>query len=98
MASTLTEAGVMKIAQLAHLALTPPEVQLFTRQLAQILAYADEIQAVDTTGVAPTSHALVPDGAWRDDEPLPSFERAASLRNAPDASRSAGLFKVPKVL
>ena len=98
MASTLTEADVVKIAQLAHLALTPAEVQLFTRQLADILAYADDIRAVDTAGVAPTSHTLVPDGAWREDEPQPSFDRAASLRNAPDASRSAGLFKVPKVL
>ena len=98
MASTLTEADVVKIAQLAHLALTPAEVQLFTRQLADILAYADDIRAVDTAGVEPTSHALVPEGAWREDEPQPSLDRAASLRNAPDASRSAGLFKVPKVL
>lgn len=98
MASKLDEADVVKIAQLAHLALTPGDVQMFTRQLADILAYADEIQAVETAGVPPTSHALAPDGAWRDDDPQPSFDRSATLMNAPDAARVAGLFKVPKVL
>ena len=98
MGSPLTEADVVKIAHLAHLALTPDEVQLFTRQLADILTYADAIQGVDTTGVPPTSHALVPEGAWRTDEPRPSFDRADSLKNAPESSQSAGLFKVPKVL
>jgi aspartyl-tRNA(Asn)/glutamyl-tRNA(Gln) amidotransferase subunit C len=98
MASTLTETDVLRIAELAHLALTPAEVELFTRQLADMLTYADAIQQVDTTGVAPTSHALMSDAAWREDEPAPSLDRAASLQNAPDAARTAGLFKVPKVL
>jgi aspartyl-tRNA(Asn)/glutamyl-tRNA(Gln) amidotransferase subunit C len=98
MASTLDEADVLRIAALAHLALTPAEVTLFTRQLADILAYADEIQQVDTTGVPATSHALANEAAWRDDEPSGSLDRTASLQNAPDAARAAGLFKVPKVL
>ena len=32
------------------------EKQLFTKQLADILAYAEQVQAVDTTGVAGTAH------------------------------------------
>ena len=50
---TLTIADVERIAALAHLELTDDEKQLFTKQLADILAYAEQVQAVDTTGVPP---------------------------------------------
>lgn len=98
MPQKLGAADVRKIAQLAHLALTPDEVDRFTRQLTDILAHCEEIQRVDTTGVPPTSHALAAGPGWRDDELVPSLGRDAALAGAPDASRSAGLFKVPKVL
>ena len=52
----LTIADVERIAALAHLELTPEEKQLFTRQLADILAYAEQLQAIDTTGVPATAH------------------------------------------
>jgi Asp-tRNA(Asn)/Glu-tRNA(Gln) amidotransferase C subunit len=35
---------------------------------------------------------------WREDEPEPSLDRDTVLKNAPDARREAGLFRVPKVL
>ena len=49
--STLTVADVERIAALARLELTEDEKHLFTRQLADILSYAEQLQAVDTTGV-----------------------------------------------
>ena len=70
MTPRLTDADVRKIAGLARLDLSPAEVELFTRQLADILAYADDIQQVDTTGVPPTSHVLAQGPSWRDDEPV----------------------------
>ena len=54
--SSLTIADVERIAALAHLELTDEEKQLFTRQLADILDYAEQLQAVDTTGVPATAH------------------------------------------
>ncbi len=54
--STLTVADVERIAALAHLELTDEEKQLFTRQLADILNYAEQLQAIDTTGVPATAH------------------------------------------
>jgi aspartyl-tRNA(Asn)/glutamyl-tRNA(Gln) amidotransferase subunit C len=98
MAQTLGDAEVQRIAALARLALTPDEIDLFSRQLGEILAYANEVQALDTTGVEPTSHPLAAAPAWRDDTPVPSLDRDTVLAEAPGASRQAGLFRVPKVL
>jgi len=98
MPPTLTEADVRKIAALARLELTAGEVETFSRQLGDILAYADAIQQVDTTDVAPTSHVLTRGPAWREDEPTPSLGREDVLREAPDGAPAAGVFKVPKVI
>ncbi len=98
MSSPLTRDEVLRIARLAHLELGDAEVELFTRQLAEILAHASDIQRIDTTGVAPTAHALASGPAWREDTPVPSLDRRAALSNAPDARQDAGLFRVPKVL
>ena len=88
---------VKRIAALARLELTPDELDLFTRQLGDILTYVEQIRTLDTTGVPPTSHVLNRP-VDRGDEPQPSLSRADLLRNAPDAAPEAGLFKVPRVI
>jgi aspartyl-tRNA(Asn)/glutamyl-tRNA(Gln) amidotransferase subunit C len=100
----LTRADVLHIAQLARLDLTEAEVERFTAELGTILSYVGEVQRVDTTDVAPMSHAggLSPERegeasgpAWREDHPHACLDRSSALANAPDAS--AGLFRVPRV-
>jgi aspartyl-tRNA(Asn)/glutamyl-tRNA(Gln) amidotransferase subunit C len=98
MASRLTRDDVLRVAELARLELSDAEVDVFTKQLDEILSYAEQVQDVDTTGVSPTSHPLAIEGGWRLDSPAPSLPLDASLENAPSADRDAGLFKVPKVL
>lgn len=98
MASTPPDLDVRKIAALARLELTDDEVDLFSRQLRDVLAYAEQVQQIDTTGVPPTSHPLAGATVWREDEPRPSLARDLVLEQAPEASIRAGLFKVPKVL
>ena len=88
---------MQRIAELARLELTADELDLFTRQLGDILTYVEQIRALDTTGVTPTSHVLNRP-VDRDDEPQPTLSRADLLRNAPDAALEAGLFKVPRVI
>jgi aspartyl-tRNA(Asn)/glutamyl-tRNA(Gln) amidotransferase subunit C len=95
--TTLTVADVERIAALAHLELTDEEKHVFTRQLADILAYAQQLQAIDTTGVAATSHVNAHE-AERDDELKPSLPVADALSNAPDPAPRAGLFRVPRVI
>jgi aspartyl-tRNA(Asn)/glutamyl-tRNA(Gln) amidotransferase subunit C len=97
MADSLTVADVERIAALAHLELTAQEKELFTRQLTDVLAYAQQLQAVDTTGVPATSH-VNRERVERDDDPRPSLSVEAALANAPDAALDAGLFRVPRVI
>jgi len=93
-----TPDDVDRIAELARLALTEPERALFSRQLAEILAYAEQIQQVDTTGIAPMSHACATAESLREDQERPGLLRDDALAGAPAADREAGLFKVPRVL
>jgi aspartyl-tRNA(Asn)/glutamyl-tRNA(Gln) amidotransferase subunit C len=97
MPASLTVADVEGLAALAHLELTPEEKELFTRQLTDILAYAEQVQAVDTSGVSATAHVLA-ERTERDDEPRASLPRHEALLNAPDAAGDAGLFRVPRVI
>lgn len=98
MSHGFTRDDLARIAELARLELDDSEQELFARQLAGILAYAEQIQRVDTTGVDPTSHAPGSAGAMREDAERPSLPRPASLAAAADADLAAGLFKVPRVL
>ena len=95
--ATLSLADVERIAALAHLELTDEEKALFTRQLADILAYAEQVQGVDTSGVPATAHVLA-ERIERDDEPRASLPRDEALAVAPGAAREAGLFRVPRVI
>ena len=97
MAAELTTADVERIAALAHIELTDEEKQLFTRQLADILHYAEQVQAVDTTNVPPMAH-VVSARSERDDELQPSLSVEEALANAPDGALDAGLFRVPRVM
>ncbi len=83
------------VARLARLLLTDAERQLFARQLADILAYAESIQALDTSAVEPMSHALTA-GSFREDAVREGLPRDAALKGAPDVKD--GLFRVPRVL
>jgi aspartyl-tRNA(Asn)/glutamyl-tRNA(Gln) amidotransferase subunit C len=51
---------------------------------------------VDTSGVAPTSHAISLTNAFRADVLTPHLENAAALANAP--AKEDGSFLVPKVI
>jgi aspartyl-tRNA(Asn)/glutamyl-tRNA(Gln) amidotransferase subunit C len=93
-----TREQVERIAALANLELDEADLALFARQLGEILAYASEVQQVDTSGVPPTSHVVTRHTAERPDELRPCLDIADVLANAPDADKDAGLFKVPRVI
>lgn len=95
--SSLNRQDVLRIAELARLELSESELDLFTRQLGDILTYVEQIRALDTTGVAPTSQVMNRP-VDRDDVPAATLTRSQLLDNAPDAAVEAGLFKVPRVI
>jgi aspartyl-tRNA(Asn)/glutamyl-tRNA(Gln) amidotransferase subunit C len=98
MSGSLTRDEVLRVAALAHLELTESEVETFTRQLGDILHYAEQVQAVDTTGVPPTSQMLAGEPIERTDVRVPCLDRDEAVAAAPDAAQEAGLFSVPRVI
>jgi len=94
----LTREEIAAVAALANLELDPSEVELFARQLAEILEYAEAVRKVDTAGVPPTSAIASGRAVDRPDERRPSLEMADTLANAPDPDDRHGLFKVPRVI
>jgi len=98
MASGFSRAQVEAVAALANLELSEAEIELFAKQLGEILDYATQVQNIDTTGVPPTASVITRHSADRPDVVAGSLDRRDALANAPDASLQAGLFKVPRVI
>ena len=92
----LTREQIVHVAQLARLHLDDAALELYTKQLGDILTYMDTLNRLDTKGVPPTSHAIFINNAFRDDEVKPSIPVAQALANAPESED--GSFVVPKVI
>ena len=92
----ITKDEIVHVAKLARLHLDDAAIELYTKQLGEILAYMDTLNRVDTRGVPPTSHAILINNAFRDDEVKPSMPVERALTNAPEAED--GGFVVPKVI
>jgi aspartyl-tRNA(Asn)/glutamyl-tRNA(Gln) amidotransferase subunit C len=84
------------VAHLARLELEPHEIELYTSQLDRILEHMDTLNALDTEGIEPTSHAVPVTCVLREDAGRESLAIEDSLRNAPD--RKGSFFKVPPVI
>ena len=98
MPASFSRSQIEAIAALAHLRLDEQEIELYARQLGDILEYANQVRNIDTAGVPPTASVVTRHEADRPDVVHESLDRAAALANAPDASLEAGLFKVPRVI
>ena len=98
MPAGFTRDQIAAIAALAHLELDAAEIDLFARQLGEILEYAEVVQQLDTTGVQPTSSVGGRLSSDRPDEVQPSIDREEALAGAPDAAVNAGFFRVPRGL
>ena len=87
---------VRHVAQLARLSLTPEEEQRYQEQLSAILDAVEQLNALDTTNVAPTSHASFGESLLREDRVRPSLGAEVALANAP--AKVGTSFAVPKIL
>ncbi len=92
----LSRAEVEHVANLAQLALTDQEKELFREQLSSILDHARRLQQLDTGDIAPTATVLPLENVMRDDEIQPSLPLADALSNAPSVEKDC--FQVPVVL
>jgi aspartyl-tRNA(Asn)/glutamyl-tRNA(Gln) amidotransferase subunit C len=92
----LTRDEVLHVADLARLSLAPAEIELFTRQLNDILAYVEKLQELDTAGVEPLAHVIPVFNVFREDAVSLGLDRDTALDNAP--AREEGAFVVPRII
>lgn len=93
----LTSDEVLKLARLARLRLDNKEVERFRKEISAILGYVEQLQAVDLTGLVPTSQVTGLTNVMREDKEIEyGIEPAELLKNAP-ASQS-GQIKVKRIL
>jgi aspartyl-tRNA(Asn)/glutamyl-tRNA(Gln) amidotransferase subunit C len=93
---SLNPEEVRRIARLARLELSPEETGRTGDQLNGILAFIEQLQAVDTTGVVPMAHAMDVVQRLRPDVATEPDRREAFQAIAPETE--AGLYLVPKVI
>ena len=93
---SLSTQDVKKVARLARLAMTDPEIESARAQLSGIFDLIAEMQAVDTSGVEPMSHSQDLSQRLREDVVTETNQREAFQTIAPQVE--AGLYLVPKVI
>lgn len=93
---SLSRTDVEKIAHLARLAIADADVESYAGELSTILALVDQMNAVDTRGVAPMAHPLDAVQRLRADEVTETDRREQFQAIAPAVED--GLYLVPKVI
>ncbi|MGE7980444.1 Asp-tRNA(Asn)/Glu-tRNA(Gln) amidotransferase subunit GatC [Psychrobacillus sp. NPDC093200] len=94
--ANISKEEVKHVAHLARLAITEEEAEMFADQLAAITKFADELNELDTTDVAPTTHVLPLVNVLRDDKSVPGLEREKMMKNVKE--EEAGQVKVPTII
>ena len=93
---SLTPDQLQRIALLARIDITPEESQGVTERLNRVLGLIDQLQAVDTLGIEPMSHALDIVQRLRPDVVTEENRREAYQKGIQTVER--GLYLVPKVV
>ena len=100
MTAKVTVEEVERVADLAHLKLTPEESGAMLHDLNAILDYVTELNELDTAGVEPLAQVTelldAAGGGLRADVLAPSLDRATVMAEAPETN--GVFFKVPKVI
>jgi aspartyl-tRNA(Asn)/glutamyl-tRNA(Gln) amidotransferase subunit C len=106
----ISREDVSRVAELAHLELSPQELEMYRGQLDEILAYVDKLKELDVTNVEPMAQVLYrpaqPEGSagdtasahpeLRDDTLVPCDTAMAVLPQSADSS--IPFFRVPRVI
>lgn len=93
---TISRDEVAHLAQLARLAVTESELDVFAGQLDIILSSVARVGEVAAADIPPTSHAVPLTNVLRDDTVRPGLDQEQALAAAPSAEE--GRFRVPRIL
>ncbi len=86
---------VARVAALARLKCSDDQLELYARQLGDILQYMDTLNELETEGVEPLYSPIAHQRAFREDEARQESSREEVLSNAPETDGT--YFIVPKV-
>jgi aspartyl-tRNA(Asn)/glutamyl-tRNA(Gln) amidotransferase subunit C len=92
----LDKASVARIAALARIRLAEGELDALAAELSHIMTWVEQLNEVDTSGVAPMSSAAATRLPMREDVVTDGGRREDILGNTPNTAR--GFFVVPKVI
>jgi aspartyl-tRNA(Asn)/glutamyl-tRNA(Gln) amidotransferase subunit C len=84
------------VAQLARLALTDAEIDVFGRQLGDLLGHVNALAKLDIESVPATAQVVESRNVTRGDTPVPCLDRERVLAEAPQ--RQGGFFRVPRII
>ncbi|MGZ3497704.1 MAG: Asp-tRNA(Asn)/Glu-tRNA(Gln) amidotransferase subunit GatC [Vulcanimicrobiaceae bacterium] len=84
------------VAKLARLALDEGEVELYGKQLGDLLQHVDALGELDTASVPATAQVVESRNVERDDVVGPCLDREAVLAQAPQ--REGPFFRVPRII
>ncbi|MGM8215996.1 Asp-tRNA(Asn)/Glu-tRNA(Gln) amidotransferase subunit GatC [Bacillaceae bacterium W0354] len=94
--SKISKEQVKHVANLARLAITDEEAEMYSEQISDIIDFAEQLNELDTSNIEPTTHVLDMKNVLRKDEPRQWISQEEALKNAPD--KKDGQFRVPSIL
>ena len=92
----VTKEDLQNVAVLSRLAIAEDQEEKYLGQLDKILTYMDNLSALDTADVKPTTYALPMQNVFREDVVENGDGHDDTLANAPSAKDDG--FKVPKTI
>lgn len=90
----LSVEDVKHVAKLANLPLTETEEGTFLKQLGETITYMDDLQEIDTKGVAPTSQVTGKTNELREDKTTPCLSQEDALKNGKDTHNGFFMSKI----
>lgn len=95
----LSHDDVLKLARLARLKLSEDEVAKYQTELTEILKYVEQLDAVDVSGLEPTSQVTGLTNVTRVDEEINyGYEALDLLKNVPHDRVEDDLIKVKRMI
>lgn len=84
------------VSDLARIELTPHEKVSFAKDLNDVIAFADQLSALDVSEIEPLNQVFGSENRFREDTPVKSLDCEIVLMNAPE--RKESYFFVPKTV
>lgn len=93
---TIDKQTIDKVANLARIAIEDKEVDTLMADMNKILTFMEQLNELDTTGVAPLVYMNTEENVWREDEVKQEITVEEGLKNA--ARHNENFFMVPKII